>query len=60
MKERAEPMKSWYPSSSWRSACSGERMKFAAITGMETTLLISFARYARQPGSYEVGSSQRL
>ena len=26
-------------------------IKLAAMTGMETTLLISFARYARQPGS---------
>ena len=32
----------------------------AAQTGMETTDLISFARYARQPGSKLVGSSQRL
>ena len=44
MKVRAEPTTSCQPSAIWRSACSGERMKLAAQTGMETTDLISFAR----------------
>ena len=58
IKALAEATKSWSPSWSCRSACWGVRITLAAITGMDTTLLISLARYLRQPGSKDVGSSQ--
>ncbi len=49
---RPRPTKSWMPSASWASACSGERMRLAAMTGMDTASFTA-ARQVLAPAALE-------
>ena len=55
---RPKDTKSCTPSSSCFSACSGDLMRFAAMTGIFTSFLTAAAKYFLQPHSKLVGSSQ--